>query len=193
VKRAWEYIIGLVLVAGAVAGVILAMNSSKAHDDNSHPASVQKKPSVSISPKKQACGIFTLADAKQLLGDSAKGGESQVDTSSPDVDVTTCNYLQDLSSSNVPVSSSKSAVLTVKIPKTQNGIKSNLGQFGPIKPAAVQDVSGYGDSAYWDPEHGQLDILKNNTWYILSYGSTTPASRTLDEAKQLADLLINKM
>jgi hypothetical protein len=193
VKRAWEYIIGFILIAGAAAGVVLAMNSSKTHDDNSHPASLQKKASATISPKKQACGIFTLADAKQLLGDIAKGGENQADTSSPDVDVTNCNYLQDLSSSNVPVSSSKSAGLTVKIPKTESGIKSNQGQFGPVKPGGVQDVSGYGDNAYWDPDHGQLDMIKNNTWYILSYGSTTPSARTLDEAKQLADLLINKM
>jgi hypothetical protein len=192
-RRAWEYLIGLILVVAAVAGVVLAMNSSKNHDDNSQPANIQKKPAADIPAKKQACGIFTLADAKQLLGDSAKGGENQADTSSQDVDVTTCNYLQDLSSSNAPVSSSKTASLEVKLPKTANGIKSNQGQFGPIKPGGVQDVSGYGDKAYWDPEHGQLDILKNNTWYILSYGSTTPSARTLDEAKQLADLLINKM
>jgi len=192
-KRAWEYIIGLILVAGAAGGVVLAINNSKHHDDNSHPASVQKKPAANISANKQACGVFTLADAKQLLGDSAKGGADQADTSSADIDVTTCNYLQDLSSSNVPVSSSKSAGLTVKIPKSANGVKSNQGQFGPIKPGGVQDVSGYGDSAYWDPEHGQLDILKSNTWYIVSYGSTSPSARSLDEARQLADLLINKM
>ena len=192
-KRAWAYIIGLILVAGAAAGIILAVNSSKSHDDNSHPASVQKKSVDNISAKKQACGIFTLADAKLLLGDSAKGGENQAETSSKDVDVTTCNYSQDLSSNNAPVSSSKAASLEVKLPKTADGIKSNQGQFGVIKSGNVQDVSGYGDSAYWDPEHGQLDILKNNTWYILSYGSSAPASRTLDEAKQLADLLINKM
>jgi hypothetical protein len=193
VKRAWEYIIGLILIAGAVAGVVLAMNSSKTHDDNSHPASVQKKPVVNVPPEKQACGIFTLAVAKQLLGDSAKGGENQADTSSSDVDVTTCNYLQDLSSSNAPVSSSKTAGLEVKLPKTASGVKSNRGQFGPIKPGGVQDVSGYGDSAYWDPEHGQLDILKGDTWYILSYGSTTPSARSLDETEQLAGLLISRM
>jgi hypothetical protein len=134
-----------------------------------------------------------LADAKQLLGDSVKGGDSPADTSSGDVDVSTCGYMQDLSGSNVPVSSGKSASLTVKIPKTAGGIKSNLGQFGPIKPDNVQDVSGYGDSAYWDAERGQFDVLKGNTWYILTNGSSSPSDRTLDDAKQMADLLINKM
>jgi hypothetical protein len=193
VKRAWEYVIGLVLLVAAVLAIVYTVGISTDHNDQNQPASVQKKPAANIPAQKQACGIFTLADAKQLLGDSAKGGENPADTSSQDVDVTVCSYLQDLSSSNVPVSSGKSASLTVKIPKTDDGIKSNQGQFGIVKPGNVQDVSGYGDSAYWDSEHGQLNILKSNTWYILSNGPTTPASRTLDEARQLADLLINKM
>jgi hypothetical protein len=192
-KRVWEYAIGLVLLVAAILAVVYAIGFSKNHNDQSQTASTQKKQTANISASKQACGVFTLADAKQLLGDSVKGGDSPADTSSGDVDVSTCNYLQDLSSSNVPVSSGKSATLTVKIPKTSSGINSNRGQFGPIKPSDVEDVSGYGDSAYWDTDHGQLDILKDNTWYILSNGSSTPSDRTLDEAKQMADLLIGKM
>jgi len=192
-KRAWEYAIGIVLVVAAVLAVVYVVGLSTNHNDQSQPASAPKKQAAGIQAKKQACGVFTLADAKQLLGDNVKGGSAPADTSSKDVDVSTCNYLQDLSSSNVPVSSGKSASLTVKIPKTSNGIKSNQGQFGPIKPGGVVDVSGYGDSAYWDAEHGQLDILKNDTWYILSNGPATPSSRTLDDAKQMADLLISKM
>jgi hypothetical protein len=192
-KRVWEYVIGLVLLIAAILAIVYAVGFSKNHNDQSQPASVPKKQTANIPAGKQACGVFTLADAKQLLGDSVKGGDNPADTSSNDVDVSTCNYLQDLSSSNVPVSSGKAASLTVKIPKTSNGINSNQGQFGKIKPSDVEDVSGYGDSAYWDVDHGQLDILKNNTWYILSNGSTTPSARTLDEAKQMADLLISKI
>lgn len=192
-KRAWEYIIAFILILAATLAVVYAVGTLSNHNDQKQPSGFQKKPVANIPTKKQACGIFTLADAKRLLGDSVKGGDNPADTSSQDIDVTTCNYLQDLSSSNVPVSSGKTASLTVKIPKTADGIKSNQGQFGPIKPSGVEDISGYGDNAYWDTEHGQLDILKNNTWYILSNGSTTPSSRTLDEARQMADLLIGKM
>lgn len=192
-KRAWEYAIGLALVVAAVLAVVYVFGLSTNHNDQNQPAGVQQKPVPNIPAAKQACGIFTLADAKQLLGNSVKGGEAPADTSSKDVDVTICNYLQDLSSSNSPVSSGKIASLTVKIPKTSGGAKSNQGQFGPIKPSDVTDVNGYGDSAYWDSGRGQLDILKGTTWYILSYGPAAPVSRTLDEAKQMADLLINKM
>ena len=192
-KRVWEYVIGLILLGAAALAIVYVVGVSTNHNDQRQPATIQKKPAAIIPSKKQACGIFTLAEAKHLLGDNVKGRDSPANTSSEDVDVSTCNYLQDLSSSNVPVSSGKSASLTVKIPKTENGIKSNQGQFGTIKPGNVEDVSGYGNSAYWDTEHGQMDILKNNTWYILSNGASSPASRTLDETKQMADLLIDKM
>jgi hypothetical protein len=177
-------------VAAAVVAVLLATKSSKSHDDKhtSPPTSkTQRKPTA-----KNACTIFTLADAKQLLGGTAKGGVNPIYDSSTDFDISTCSYTQD-QGTNAPVSSRKSATLLIQAPKTDIGIASNQKQFGPLKPSGVQDVSGYGDQAYWDVEHGQLNVLKNNVWYILSYGPTTPSERTLDQAKQLAGLIISKM
>lgn len=191
-RRRWVYGIGLVLVALAAAGVIMAITKANDKSDKSGQNSAQKPASSPTFAKRQACSIFTLAEAKQALGDSAKGGENTGDTSSDDLSVSTCSYTQD-SGSNVPVSSSNSATLLVRAPKTGAGITSNESQFGPLKPANSQHVSGYGDNAYWDPQYGQLNILKHNTWYILSNGPITPSSRTLDQAKQLADILINKM
>lgn len=192
-KRAWLYIIGAVLVVAAGVGIFVAMNNSNNHSGKSTTASTAYNNSSNQAFKpKQACSVFTLADAKQVLGDSAKGGETTGNTSSDDLEVSTCSYTQD-SGSNVPVAGSKSASLLVRAPKTGAGITSNQNQFGPLKPADSERVAGYGDNAYWDPQFGQLNILKHNAWYILSYGPITPSSRTLDQAKQLADILIDKM
>lgn len=189
-KRAWIYIIGAVLVIAATAAILIAMGSSKNHTDKKPAASNSElKPKLAV---KQACTIFTLADAKQVLGDSAKGGETGTSTSSDALAVSTCSYTQQIGS-NTPVSSSKSASLLVRAPKNSAGVTSNQNQFSVLKPAGTQSVSGYGDNAYWDGQFGQLNILKNNTWYIVSNGPITPTARTLDQAKQLADLLINKM
>ena len=189
----WFYLIGAVLVIAAAAAIVLARsNSSKNQNDKTSQASSQKPSSSPAFAKRQACSIFTLSDAKQILGDSAKGGNTTGDTSSDDLSVSTCTYTQD-SGSNAPVSAGNSATLLVRSPKTGAGITSNQNQFGPLKPTGSQHVAGYGDNAYWDPQYGQLNILKHNTWYILSSGPITPSSRTLDEAKQLADLLISKM
>jgi hypothetical protein len=188
----WIYGIGLVLVLAAAAGIIMAMGSSKKHDDKTSQASVQKPSDSPTFAKREACRIFTLADAKEVIGDTAKGGDNTTAASSADLAVSTCTYTQD-AGSNVPVSSSKSAALLVRSPKTGAGSTSNHNQFGPLRPVASQPVSGYGDSAYWDAQYGQLNILKHDTWYILSSGPVTPSSRTLDEVKRLADILINKM
>lgn len=188
-RRFWIWLLAIILVAAAVAAVILAAKNSKSPSNkiSNTPVATNKNPSP-----KDACTIFTLADAKQLLGDTAKGGSNPIFESSSDFDVSTCTYTQD-QGANAPVSSKKSATLQVQAPKTAVGIASNQKEFGPFKPAGVQDVAGYGDLAYWDPEHGQMNILKDNIWYTLSYGPTTPSERTLDQAKQLADLLISKM
>jgi len=191
-RRRWVYLIGAILIAAAAAAIVLAMGSSKNHNDKTSQTSAQKPATSPTFAKRQACSIFTLSDAKQVLGDGAKGGESTGETSSDDLLVSTCSYTQD-TGSNAPVSAGKSATLLVRAPKTGAGITSNQSQFGPLKPADSQHVAGYGDNAYWDPAYGQLNILKHNTWYILSSGPVTPSSRTLDEAKQLADILISKM
>jgi hypothetical protein len=186
-KKVWLYFVGLVLIAAAVIGIALTMRDTKNHADKSGSTN-----SSASSNSKAACSIFTLADAKQVLGSSAKGGEKTGETSSGDLEVSTCSYTQDTGSS-APVSATKSASLLVRSAKSPAGATSNQNQFGVLKPTTVQDVAGYGDSAYWDPQYGQLDILKNSTWYILSNGPITPSARTLDQAKQLADVLISKM
>jgi hypothetical protein len=189
-RKLWFYLAAIILIGAAAAAIVAAIRSSKSHVDSSSKgttSAAKKQPSV-----KDACSLFTLTDAKQLLGDTAKGGQNPITESTKNLKVTTCTYTQD-QGANAPVSSRQSATLLVRAPLTDIGKTSNQNQFGPLKPTGVQDVPGYGDSAYWDPEHGQLNILKSDTWYILSYGPTTPASRTLDQTKQLADLLINKL
>ena len=188
-RRAGIYIIGLVLIAAAIAAVSLAAKDSKSHDDKTAAQSSTTDKSV---VKSKACLIFSAADAKTLLGGNVKGGQSTVTDTSPDLDISTCTYNQS-TDTGVSVSGRKSASLLVRVPETNKGIASNNNEFGPLKPSTVQDVAGYGDQAYWDAVHGQLNILKNNNWYILSYGPASPASRSLQQTQQMADLLIDKL
>jgi hypothetical protein len=188
-RRFWAYVIGAVLVVAAVAGVLVARHNSQDHTDKTISTAINHSTAF---PSIKACNIFTLADAKQVLGDTAKGGASGTNTGSSDLEVSTCSYSQS-SGTSAPVSATKSASLLVRAPKTGAGTTSNQNQFGTLKPADSQPVAGYGDNAYWDPQFGQLNILKNNAWYILSNGPITPVDRTLDQAKLLADLLISKM
>jgi hypothetical protein len=191
-RKFWMYLIGLLFVAGAAVAITIAAESSKDHDDKNASSSSTVTPKKPATASKKACDIFTLADAKQLLGGNVKGGENIAPVSSTDLIVSTCSYTKDTGNSQ-PVSSADSAALLVRQPISSKGIVSHQNAFGTLRPAEVQDVPGYGDAAYWDAGHGQLNILKNNNWYILSNGSATPSDRTLDQAKQMADLLIAKL
>jgi len=190
-RKLWFYLLAIILVGGTAAAIFAAVKNSKSHDDNSsagRTASPAKKPEA-----KRACLIFTLADAKQLLGDTAKGGVNPIyDNPQGDLAVTSCTYTQD-QGANAPVSSRQSATLLVRVPLSDGAIASNQSQFGAVKPLDVQDVDGYGDKAYWDSSHGQLNILKDNTWYVLSYGPAAPAGRSLDQTKQMADEIVAKL
>ncbi|MBX4188587.1 hypothetical protein KW792_00625 [Candidatus Saccharibacteria bacterium] len=187
-KHTALHVLGLALLVLAVLVSLFAWRQSASHDDDTATSSGIK------APKKanRACQIFTLSDARTLLGESAKTGQSPADATSPDLNVSTCTYTQP-NGTGVPVSERKSASLLARIPKTEKGTNSNQSEFGPLKPTTVQDVPGYGEQAFWDADHGQLNILKNNNWYILSFGSVSPDQRSLQETQQMADLLIVKL
>lgn len=186
-RRSFLYTGAAILVICALAVVALTVSRSKRHTEQ--PASTSE---VISYKQKQACNIFTLSDAKKLLGVTAKGGASGTEASSNDLGTSTCSYAAD-AGNNTPVTSNLSASLLVRYPKTNDGANSNVNQFSLRKPSGVDDIDGYGDAAYWDPQYGQINILKNQTWYIVSFGSLSPSSRNLEQTRQLADLLIHKM
>jgi hypothetical protein len=188
-KKFAAYLIAIVLIAAAAVAIFLAINSK---DDTDKKSTNSNSGSSGQKATSRACNIFTLSNAKELMGDTAKGGQNPITESSSDIAVSTCTYTQD-QGANVPVASRTSATLLVRAPLSDKGAVSNQNQFGPLKPGDVQEVPGYGDNAYWDSARGQLNILKNNTWYILNYGPVTPADRTLDQTEQMAKLIIDKM
>lgn len=187
-RRRWIYLLALVFVLAAAGAVVLADRGFKKHGDNT--VSTVPPPGKTAS-QNRACRLLTLGEAKQLIQDAVKSNQNPVYQSSPDLEVSTCMYSEQAPS--IAAAGRKSASLLVRYPKTSKGALSNRNEFGPLRPAAVQTVEGYGDSAYWDPDHGQLNILKNDTWYVLSYGQAAPSARTLDQAKQLADLLAGQI
>jgi hypothetical protein len=187
-KKLALYVIGIVLIIAAIVVVNRAMDQSRNHQDKSaQPAT------ASNQARGTACELFTLADAKKLMGESSvKAAQNPTYSSSADLNVSTCVYSQE-AVAGIALSKRDTASLLARIPKSDKGVISNNNEFGPLRPVGVQDVPGYGDSAYWDAEHGQLNILKNNNWYVLSFGATASAGRSLDQAKQMADLIIDRL
>lgn len=145
-----------------------------------------------------ACDVLTESAAKQVLGDAAtKGDTAAGSAASADVSVSNCVYTAKSVTSGSALAQAQStnaAGLLVRAAKSQTGAESNKAQFGSAKPSGVEDVSGYGDKAYWNPQYGQLNILKGGNWYIVShYTGLSPSKGTLDQAKQLADAIKNNL
>lgn len=131
----------------------------------------------------EACDILTLEIAKNIIGSDAK--VKSRDSSSGDIKVSNCTYFS--------VVNQYSVGLLARSARDKAGAASNQSQFASNKPVDSQKVVGYGDSAYWLARYGQLNILKGNTWYILSTGPVEVQKHTLTQTKKFADLIIDKL
>jgi len=189
-----------VVIAGAGAAVIISKNNDNSvkvtNTSTGQSQNIKTGDNALISV--DACDVLTETVAKQVLGEGAsKGDTSAGNASSDDVSVSNCTYTFKTVTSGSALAQAQSTTATgllVRAAKTKAGAEGNKAVFGSSRPAGVQDVSGYGDKAYWNPTYGQLNILKGNNWYILShYTGVNPAQGTLDQAKQLADALKNNL
>lgn len=115
-----------------------------------------------------ACKLFTLNAALQVLGGSAKSSAASGTSplNAPGTTVTACAY----------TSSSGSAQLIIRTPTDHLGVSENASVFGSARPADAISVNGYGQSAYWDPNKHTLNILGDNNWYIISRTTNTQAA-----------------
>lgn len=178
-------IIAVVVVAG---GAIFYMNmngsgnSSSSSSDSSSVKSGKKYSAI------KACDLFTLAEARQLMGVNAGDGVPSPPPSTDDVSVDTCSY----SNNAKNVSEMRIATIMVRAALTDVGMDSNKDAFkegGAAYPAGATTVEGYGEKAYWDNTTRQLAILKDNVWIGIVYGDANPSTNTLDDAKKVADLV----
>ena len=191
--KKWLPIAVLVAIV-AIAGVFVVSKKDTKSETTKATDNSKSAKGENFSVKK-ACDLFVLDDAKKILGDGATSGETAASnntTESDDVAVSSCTYSSG-ATTLANISNIKTASILARSAKTKTGAESNKMQFGSAKPEGVEDVSGYGDAAFWNPQVGQLNILKGSNWYILSYGTARPTDRTLDDTKKLADIVVGKL
>lgn len=191
-KKLLPFILLLVLIIGGVGVWQLTKKDSKSSNDGSTAVDTSSKVDQNFKGV-DACTVFTIEEAQKVLGITAKKGDTKAgDVSNDQVSVSTCSYSTPLAD-GASVSSIKTATLLARSAKNSEGAKGNKSQFGTGMPAGAQKVDGYGNDAFWNPAFGQLNIMKNNNWYILSSGSPKVSDKTLDDAKKLADVIIDKL
>ena len=137
-----------------------------------------------------ACSLVTLDDAKSQLGEAAKQGNTSAGkASSDDVVESNCVYYV--------TSTTTSAFRTVSVlsrtAKTKDGAEKNRNQFRDLKPPGVVDVADLGDAAFWNPETGEMNVLKGDNWYKITVGSTKISDRKQSDAHAFVTSIQSKL
>lgn len=140
----------------------------------------------------KACEVLDLKTAQEFIPNAEKSTNvNDATASSDDIAVSSCAYQE--TGTQTP-DRLKHASLYVRSARTEAGKSANDLVFvdGSMPKNSVV-VEDYGGPAFWNPEYGQLNILKNNNWYIVEFGNFTPSGRSLEETKRLADVLAEQM
>ena len=136
-----------------------------------------------------ACELLTLDEAKGFLGDATINGVNSDFVQTGNIVTSRCGY------SDGKIDTANAVVIGIAVRSGINdeGIEQNKSQFNNGMPTSnVEIVKDLGDSAYYNQTLGQLNILKQSTWIILSYGpGVSPASNTLEDALKIADKVLN--
>lgn len=170
-------ILAVLVVLGGVAGTFLFMKKDSSKTSNE---------SRTTFTTYEACKLLTNDKAASLLGTQAMLGQEPSPSNSDDLKVTNCVYNNNAGNFKDIVSVS----VLVRSPLTQAGAESNEKTFTNTSLVGDSAVDGYGQKAMWNSTTGQLNVLKDKNWTIVTFGKTQPASRTLDDAKKATDILL---
>lgn len=169
--------LAVLAVLGGVAGVFLFMKKDSAKTSSKNPTTFTIY---------EACELLTKDKATSLLGTPATLGQEPSPSNSNDVKVTNCVYNNNAGNFKDILSVS----VLIRSPLTQAGAESNDETFTNPSLVGNSTVDGYGQKAMWNSATGQLNVLKDKNWIIVTFGKAQPASRIIDDAKKAADLLL---
>lgn len=172
------YIIAAAVVVLGIGGIIGSFLLKK---DASTP-STGTKTSFTVY---EACTLLTKDKAAQLLGTTATLGQEPSPSNSEDLKVTNCVYNNARNFKDII-----SVSVLVRAPITNAGAKSNDETFGNASIVGDTSVAGYGEKATWNTATGQLNILKDKNWIIVTFGKTQPSERLLEDTKKAADSVL---
>lgn len=176
--RLWKKIlIAIVLVASVFATSLAIFNLATPSATENTPALVDPEKASQV----KACQVYPFSKAQQVLGPNTTQGDDTPPVINGATIVSSCSY------TNGAADTSALIVTTVTVRSSTDD--SSIAGFNNAKPANAQPVTSLGDAAYWNPETGQLNILKGRNWAIITAGSSIASERTASLAKQVGVLI----
>jgi len=130
-----------------------------------------------------ACDLLTSSEAKEMLGEDILGGTPKNPVLSEGVATSKCSYTD----MNPDKDKMIVSAIAVRSAVDDEGIKRNKSEFAAsMLGKNFETVKDLGDRAYFNPDLGQLNILNERDWIILSYGfGSSPEANTVDKAIEL--------
>ncbi len=138
--------------------------------------------------KLQACDLLTLDDAKKIIGPDAEKweGGTNIDSATNHISLSLCQFQS--------ADGKHYISLLVRAPLSEAGAAGNESGFDPSRPAGAQDVSGYGDRAYYDSSSAQLFVLDHRVY--LTFMNTRGAGGgkpSVADMQKVADLVLPRL
>ena len=146
-------------------------------------------PRIDYKPVK-ACDLFTPTEAQKLIGGEKVIG---VDTKDPVIEgnaaTSKCSYTDDNADPNQMIV----AAVALRSAINDQGVLENKNDFATARANNnVDTVTGIGEDAYYNKVNGQLNILSDKKWIIISYGAgAKPQDNTPEKAVELAKVVLN--
>jgi hypothetical protein len=188
--------IGAVFIGGSVGC------TGADRDESSRATDVETGREAELADVPQACDVFTLEMARQILGDSAKQSElsAPFTGSTDDLAGSTCTYeAEDPTPVNRFVTTITASMM-LRGAKTDTGRSSNRFTFEQARTQmeqggeAPETVTGVGDAAYYiGGVINQLTVLVDGGQYELNVSASDPDGDNRGATEQLAKMVMAKL
>lgn len=146
-------------------------------------------PPKTVYKAQDACALFTPAKAQDLLGNHVINVNTNRTTIDGNVGTSKCSYTD----SNANQGQMKVAAVAIRSGVNDEGVTQNKTEFAHAKATStMQAVQNIGTDAFFNPARGQLNILSDRMWIIVSNGiGATPESNTLSDDLTLAHKVLS--
>jgi hypothetical protein len=150
---------------------------------------IYNNPNKVVYQPTNACELLTPLKAQDLLGEKVISVDTKGATILGDIAVSKCSY----TNSDEDQSQMLVAAVAVRSGVNDSGVQKNKTDFATSqKNKTFETVKELGDSAYFNPVLGQLNILEGRRWIIISYGiGAAPETNTIDKAVELANTILD--
>lgn len=142
--------------------------------------------SGNIETRWDACKLFSLEDAKKVMGKTATISKNNANAVSSNATVSTCSY------SSGHKKPEDLTALTVLV-RSSNKIQARQA-FEVARPQDATDIKNLGDQANYSSETSQLNLLRDENWVIIALNKGGSESKgTIDAPKQVAEIIDSRL